>query len=93
MPFKAVIVLNDSRDWGLDISIISELLASEGGVLGTSRRKREGELEGDDIKQDVEVFFSNPDLLWGSDYPLPRFGDGGQLLTLSVASGSFPGSR
>lgn len=26
--------------------------------------------------QTVKVFFSNPDLLWATDYPAPRFGQG-----------------
>lgn len=51
---------------------MSELIASEGGVLGTVRK--EGE-------QEVEVYFCNPDLVWGSDYPLARYGAGGEYHT------------
>lgn len=48
---------------------MSELIASEGGVLGTTRLKGE---------QEVELYFCNPDLLWGSDYSLARYGAGGE---------------
>ncbi|KAL7411169.1 HAD-like domain-containing protein [Mrakia frigida] len=80
VAFKAIVVLHDSRDWGLDASVMSELIASEGGVLGTVRK--EGE-------QEVEVYFCNPDLVWGSDYPLARYGAGAfksSLLTIHKES-------
>jgi HAD superfamily hydrolase (TIGR01456 family) len=70
LPIRAVLVVHDSRDWGLEIQIISELLQAEGGILGTRR---------DDLgvgKQDLEVIFCNPDLLFGSDYPTSRYGAG-----------------
>ena len=45
--------------------------------------------------QTVKVFFSNPDLLWATDYPAPRFGQGAfaaalQTLHLQVGSCSLP---
>lgn len=41
-----------------------------GGVLGRWKRP------GDSNRVPVPVHFSNPDLLWATDYPAPRFGQG-----------------
>ncbi|CDZ98225.1 Predicted phosphatase [Phaffia rhodozyma] len=68
--FKAIIVINDSRDWGLDISVMSEILAARDGVLGTIKEKVTT------ANQTVEVIYCNPDLLWKNDYILPRYGAG-----------------
>lgn len=44
--------------------------ALSGGVLGRWKCAKEG----DGVH--VPVYFSNPDLLWATDYPAPRFGQG-----------------
>lgn len=59
ISFKAIVSLHDSRDWGTELSVASEILQAENGVLGT-RRTNFGNGQGD-----VEVVFCNPDLLWG----------------------------
>ncbi|GHJ89943.1 hypothetical protein NliqN6_6345 [Naganishia liquefaciens] len=82
---SAILVAHDSHDWGRDITLICELLGSQDGVFGTRRRGKEemdsmvagresaGRNEGENT---MPLIFSNPDLEWQSDYPLPRFGQG-----------------
>lgn len=52
---------------------MTDVLASPDGVVG-----RWKELDSDHHlwKQQMPVFFSNPDLLWGNDWSEPRFGQG-----------------
>ncbi|KAF2397326.1 HAD-superfamily hydrolase [Trichodelitschia bisporula] len=77
---KAIFVFNDSRDWGLDATVILDLLLSEGGKMGTlSPRNGDPSLPDNGWQQDGQprLWFSNPDLWWASEYPLPRLGQGG----------------
>ncbi|KAL1836607.1 hypothetical protein VTJ49DRAFT_4882 [Mycothermus thermophilus] len=75
----AMFVLNDPRDWALDIQIITDLLLSQGGYPGTY-----SPLNGDPARPNCgwqedgqpPLFFSNADLLWSANYPLPRLGQG-----------------
>lgn len=53
LPFRAVLVVHDSRDWGLDIQIVSELLQAENGTLGTRR------VDLGVGKQELEIIFCN----------------------------------
>ncbi|KAK9477103.1 HAD-like domain-containing protein [Lipomyces japonicus] len=66
-PFNAVLVFNDSRDWGCDTQVIIDILTSQAGVLGTKSKT---------LAQALPVYWSNNDLLWANEYPLPRFGQG-----------------
>lgn len=70
-PFDAIFVFNDPRDMGSDIQIVLDLLNSQHGLLGT-KRKSIHPLE----KPAIPIYFSNDDLLWPSDYKLPRLGQG-----------------
>lgn len=75
----AIFVFNDPRDWALDIQIITDLLLSEGGMLGTySAKNGDSSLPGAGWQQDGQppLFFSNPDLFWSAQYHLPRLGQG-----------------
>lgn len=59
IPFSAVFVIHDNgMDWGLATQVITEVLASNGGVLGTRR----------DVSSGVQVplILTNPDVIWGS---------------------------
>ncbi|KAI0602608.1 Haloacid dehalogenase-like hydrolase-domain-containing protein [Biscogniauxia sp. FL1348] len=79
LKVDAVFVLNDPRDWALSAQIITDLLLSEGGVLGTySTRNGRADLPGHGWQSDGQprLYFSNPDLFWSSANPLPRFGQG-----------------
>lgn len=53
LPIRAVLVVHDSRDWGLDIQIVSELLQAENGTLGTRR------VDLGVGKQELEIIFCN----------------------------------
>lgn len=66
-PIEAILVFNDSRDWGCDTQVIIDILTSEGGKFGTKNSQN---------KQSIPIYFSNNDLLWSNDYFLPRFGQG-----------------
>jgi hypothetical protein len=61
-PLHAIFVLHDTHDWGRDTQIITELLSSRGGVMGTQRDDRTKQKEGGEIP----LLFSNPDLEWRS---------------------------
>ncbi|KAK9236896.1 HAD-like domain-containing protein [Lipomyces kononenkoae] len=65
--FDAILVFNDSRDWGCDTQVIVDLLTSEGGKLHTKNSN---------LEQALPIYFSNNDLLWANEYHLPRFGQG-----------------
>ncbi|KAF5351899.1 hypothetical protein D9756_007478 [Leucocoprinus leucothites] len=68
--FAAAFVFHDPRDWALDCQILCDIIQS-GGVVGGPHI--------DPMKNPdpVELVFCNPDLLWKSDFPRPRLGQGG----------------
>ncbi|KAH3671045.1 hypothetical protein OGAPHI_000756 [Ogataea philodendri] len=68
-PIDSILVFNDPRDMGSDIQIVLDLLNSENGLLGTRRTKSTS-------VPAVPIIFSNNDLLWATDFKLPRFGQG-----------------
>ncbi|TGJ85650.1 hypothetical protein E0Z10_g3103 [Xylaria hypoxylon] len=75
----AIFVFNDPRDWALDTQIITDLLLSQNGVLGTYSSKNghaEYENHGWQVDNQPGLYFSNPDLFWSAAYHLPRFGQG-----------------
>lgn len=68
-PLGAIFVFNDPADWYVNLQLVIDVLVG-GGVLG---RRLE------DVPRTVpqiDVYFSNPDLLWANEYPVPRFGQG-----------------
>lgn len=73
-PFDAVLVFNDPRDMGTDIQIVSDLLNSQNGVIGTKRAVPDTEAAA--ATPAIPIVFSNNDYLWANDYNLPRFGQG-----------------
>lgn len=79
LKVDAIFVYNDSRDWGLDIQVIKDVLLSRNGILGTlSEKNGDSKLPNRGYQQDNQppLYFSNPDLLWAAQYPLPRLGQG-----------------
>ncbi|SCU92920.1 LAMI_0E12574g1_1 [Lachancea mirantina] len=76
-PFDAVLVFNDSRDWGADIQIVLDVLNSEDGYLNTVRRTHSS-------KPSVPIYFSNNDLLWANQYSLNRIGQGAFRSTIGT---------
>lgn len=80
-PLKvdAMFVFNDPRDWALDIQVITDLLLSQEGYLGTySPKNNDASLPNCGWQQDGQppLYFSNGDLFWSTGYHLPRFGQG-----------------
>ena len=84
----AVHVYNDPRDWGLDLTLLVDLLLSHRGVLGTlSGLNGRADLPNRGFLQDAQpaVAFSNPDLWWAAAYHLSRLGQGGFKAALEGA--------
>ncbi|KAK7202557.1 HAD-like domain-containing protein [Myxozyma melibiosi] len=82
--FDAVLVFNDPRDWGCDTQVIVDVLASDEGVYGT---------RSSGLKQTVPIYFSNDDLLWANEYPLPRFGQGAFRRGIETIFREYTGSE
>ncbi|KAK5717087.1 hypothetical protein LTR15_008976 [Elasticomyces elasticus] len=80
LKIDAIFVYNDPRDWGLDSTIILDLLLSSQGRLGTlSKKNGDMSLPNNGYQQDSQppLYYSNPDLWWASSHPLSRLGQGG----------------
>ena len=99
LKIDAILVFNDSRDWGLDSTIILDALLSKKGIMGTlSEKNNRPDLPNKGYQQDGQptLYFSNPDLWWAAKYHLPRFGQGGfrealRGLWAAVTGGSTEG--
>ena len=79
-------VFNDPRDWGLDCQLLLDVMLSSRGIVGThSRKNGRKDLDNHGYQSDGQpaLYFSNPDLLWASAYPLSRLGQGGFREALS----------
>ncbi|GAA5823187.1 hypothetical protein JCM11251_007515 [Rhodosporidiobolus azoricus] len=74
IPFAAVLVFHDSRDWGRDIQLVLDLVRAENGVFGTAKDPKDQAAWAKE--KQIPVHFSNPDLLWGNEFSQPRFGQG-----------------
>ncbi|CAO1613985.1 unnamed protein product [Parajaminaea phylloscopi] len=71
VKFKAVIVYHDSLDWGRDIQLMTDILRSKDGVFGTLAEDEELK-----AREQIPLYFSHNDFLWGNDFPVSRFGQG-----------------
>jgi HAD superfamily hydrolase (TIGR01456 family) len=79
LKIDAMFVFNDPRDWAVDIQIITDLLLSHKGYLGTySSHNGNPALPNFGWQRDGQppLYFSNADLFWSTGYHLPRFGQG-----------------
>jgi hypothetical protein len=79
LKIDAMFVYNDSRDWGLDSTVILDVLLSHQGILGTiSPKNNDPKLPNRGYLQDGQppLYFSNPDLWWAAKFHLPRLGQG-----------------
>ena len=80
LRITSIFVYNDPRDWGLDSTLILDLLLSHQGILGTvSPKNNDRSLPNRGFLQDGQplLYYSNADLWWAAKYPLPRLGQGG----------------
>lgn len=80
LKIDAILVFNDPRDWAVDIQLITDLLLSHRGYLGTYSKKngnpslplaQRWQSDGQPA-----LVFSNVDLLWSTGYRQPRYGQG-----------------
>lgn len=79
LKIDAMFVFNDPRDWAYDIQLITDLLLSHKGYVGTySSKNGDKSLPNNGYLQDGQppLFFSNQDLFWSTGYRLPRLGQG-----------------
>lgn len=74
ISFAAVLVFHDSRDWGRDLQLVLDLVRADSGVFGTVKDPKDAS-QWSPEKQ-IPVHFSNPDLLWGNEFSVSRFGQG-----------------
>ncbi|KAM7217101.1 HAD-like domain containing protein [Rhypophila decipiens] len=80
LKIDAIFILNDVRDWALDYQIISDLLVSHQGYLGTTSQKNEKHHWQQDGQP--KLYFSNADLTWGATWHMPRYGQGSTKASL-----------
>ncbi|KAG0171046.1 hypothetical protein DFQ30_001602 [Apophysomyces sp. BC1015] len=60
--------LTSGKARGRDLQLILDVLCSERGFVGTLR---------DDYSvQNIPIYFSNNDIIWSTDFPAPRMGQG-----------------
>ncbi|KAI8963721.1 HAD-superfamily hydrolase [Daldinia sp. FL1419] len=84
-PIAAIMFWSSPRDWCLDLQIVTDLLLSSKGVIGTlSAKNGDASLPNHGFQQDGQpkLFFCNPDFEWSTEYPVPRLAQGGFLAAL-----------
>ncbi|GJN92455.1 hypothetical protein Rhopal_005485-T1 [Rhodotorula paludigena] len=74
ISFGAILVMHDSRDWGRDIQLVTDLVRAQDGVFGTLKPANDAAAWAPE--RQIPVHFSNPDLLWGNEFSQARFGQG-----------------
>lgn len=85
LKIDQILVWNDPRDWSLDIQVIYDLLVSHEGYLGTiSSTNGDTSLPNNGWQQggQPDLWISNLDLFWKTEYPVNRFGTGAFLEAL-----------
>jgi ribonucleotide monophosphatase NagD (HAD superfamily) len=81
VPFGAIFVFHDPRNWALDIQIMCDVIQSRGAIGAPSNNTR----------KHVDLVFCNPDLIWQSDFEAPRMGQGAfKVAFQAVFQASFP---
>lgn len=63
MPIHAIFVIHDAGlDWALATQVITELLNSDEGRMGTQRKREWGVPD----KKEIPLILTNPDFIWGT---------------------------
>eukprot|EP01025_Chloroclados_australasicus_P032461 TRINITY_DN32926_c1_g1_i1.p1 TRINITY_DN32926_c1_g1~~TRINITY_DN32926_c1_g1_i1.p1 ORF type:complete len:341 (+),score=36.28 TRINITY_DN32926_c1_g1_i1:42-1064(+) len=78
----AILVMNDPEDWYLDFQIITDIIRGN-GIPGKI----------DSLPHTVPVYFSNPDLVWANEFPVPRFGQGAFAKALNALYKELTGEQ
>lgn len=73
IEIAAITVWSSSRDWGMDLQIVTDVLMSEGGKLGTKATVEDGVAY---PHNGVQMLFCNPDYTFANAYHLPRMAQG-----------------
>lgn len=76
---SAILIWSNSRDWGMDLQLCTDLLLSEKGYLGTiSPLNGRVTFANHGFGQDGQptLHWCNPDLIFPSSYPTPRNAQG-----------------
>ncbi|KAI2625842.1 HAD-superfamily hydrolase [Hypoxylon sp. NC1633] len=76
---SAILVWTSPRDWCLDLQVVTDLLLSAGGQVGTrSCKNGDRSLPNNGYLQDGQpkLFFCNPDFEWSTEHEHPRFAQG-----------------
>ncbi len=73
---SAIMMFHDSRDWGRDAQICTDILLSDQGKYGS--------LASPSSPQSIPFYLSNADLLWSNDFPNTRFAQGAFLVVLNA---------
>ncbi|KAK2601068.1 hypothetical protein N8I77_010541 [Diaporthe amygdali] len=80
LKIDGILTFNDPRDWAVDIQLITDLLLSHRGYLGTySSKNGDPSLPaGERWQADGQppLIFSNVDMQWSTGYHLSRLGQG-----------------
>ncbi|KAG1812545.1 HAD-like domain-containing protein [Suillus subaureus] len=82
IPFGAIFVFHDPRNWALDIQIMCDVIQ---GIIGGSH-------ETNHARKPVDLVFCNPDLIWQSDFEAPRMGQGAFRVAFQAVFQSLTGS-
>ncbi|KAI0829926.1 HAD hydrolase [Trametes gibbosa] len=92
-PISAIFVFHDPRNWSLDIQIIVDVIRSR-GLISTPYLDNHASI-GETRDFPIELVFCNPDLLWKSDFPQVRLGQGAfreafQAVYKAVSGTTYP---
>lgn len=75
----AILVWTSPRDWCLDLQVVTDLLLSDGGVIGT-RAPTNGDEDlpncGFQRGGQPRLYFCNPDFEWSTEHAHPRLAQG-----------------
>jgi HAD superfamily hydrolase (TIGR01456 family) len=80
-----VLIFNSSRDVGLDLQILTDLMLSDGGRIGhLGPQNGNPKLPNHGYQQDdmPPLYACNPDFVWATSYHQPRFSQGFFLTSL-----------
>lgn len=83
MKFKAFFLCSDAVQLELNVQIISDLLVSRDGRLDGGRYSDDPIRKSRHDPQFIDIYFSNPDLIYADKFEWPRHGQGIILSTLS----------
>lgn len=87
-PISAIFVFHDPRNWALDIQIICDVILSR-GIIGAPQGTRLSNYG----RRPPDLIFCNPDVLWGSDFPRPRLGQGAFRIAFQAVYKTLTGSE